>query len=333
MAETVNIGDIASLLSKDIFAKFHWTAHKRRDENFVCHDDRHTSKGKKPQKKLTHPGDVIFYYEDPYIGRRIYLHTDLKSYAKTSISAIKIRSAIESLAMTVECAQSSAEWRKAYSVPDDGNFDIRGLLFVHNHDGKHLDEFDRAIANRDLGTIPIPPNVYIHFVGPKDISRLYTIANDIMRLEYEKIVPENYSFYYPDLVMWRRSADIAGQAATIEALTAPYFILTYEARDQHPNGFVIYYNRPGASSAEFEYFIDSLSRYQLLEADKSIRIRMVDASPDEHFLSNFSAAKEKYVKAWGLDPSRRMILDNIRIERVTAVSSTYNAPEIGWRDS
>jgi len=60
---------------------------------------------------------------------------------------------------------------------------------------------------------------------------------------------------------------------------------------------------------------------------------MVDASPDEHFLSNFTAAKEKYVKAWGLDPSRRMILDNILIERVTAVSSTYNAPEIGWRDS
>ncbi|CUJ39829.1 MULTISPECIES: hypothetical protein [Achromobacter] len=332
MAETVNIGEIANLLSRDIFSFFHWQAHPRRDQDFPCNNARHTSKGRRPQPKKTHPGDVIFYYQDPYLGRRVYLHTDLKSYSNKSIGPVKIRAAIESLAMTVECARCSCEWNDAYSALDDGQFDIRGLLFVHNHDGKHDDEFENSISKTDLSTIPVAPNVYVHFLGPNDIGRLYTIANDIIRLRHQKLMPESYSFYYPDLVMWRRRGEVFGQAATIEALTAPYFIITFEAAGGGRQGFVIYYNRPGKSSQEFEYFLDSLSRYQLLEEEKEIRIRMVDRCPDENFLSNFESAKQRYVKAWGLDPARRAILDNINLERVTAVATTYSAPEIGWRE-
>jgi hypothetical protein len=332
MSETVNIGEIANLLSRDIFDLFHWKAHPRRDQDFACHNPRHTSKGANPKPKQTHPGDVVFFYEDPYLGRRVYLHTDLKSYSKDTIGPVKIRSAIESLAMAVECARSSSDWRTNYSAPEDGQFEIRGLLFVHNHDGTHTDQFEKSIGKTDLSTIPIAPNVYIHLLGPTDIGRLYTIANDIVRLQHQRLVPMNYSFYYPDLVMWRRRGEVSGQAATIEALTAPYFILNFEARKDYPQGFVIYYNRPGSSPTEFEYFLDSLSRYQLLEEDKELRIRMVSSSPAAEFLSNFEAAKARYVKAWGLDPARQQILDNIRIERVTAVATTYNAPEIGWRE-
>lgn len=333
MAETVNIGEIANLLSRDIFSFFHWQAHPRRDQNFKCDNARHTSKGRNPKPKTTHPGDVVFYYDDPYLGRRIYLHTDLKSYAKNTIGPIKIRSAIESLAMTVECAHCSEEWRIAYSTPDDEQFDIRGLLFVHNHDGNHGDEFETSISKTDLATVPVAPNVYVHFLGPKDIGRLFTIANDIIRLQHQKLLPSSYSFYYPDLVMWRRRGEVFGQAATIEALTAPYFIMTYEAVENKPQGFVIYYNRPGESAQEFEYFLDSLSRYQLLDEYKEIRIRMVAENPDVNFLSNFQSAKHRYVKAWGLDPARKAILDNIQLERVTSVATTYNAPAIGWRES
>lgn len=333
MAETVNIGEIANRLSSDIFSFFNWQAHPRRDQDFTCHNKSHTSKGKEPKPKLTHPGDVVFYYEDPYLGQRVYLHTDLKSYGKSSIGTVKIRSAIESLAMSVECARSSEDWRRAYSAPEDGQFDVRGLLFVHNHDGKQLDGFEKTIDTTNLGTIPIAPNVYVHFLGPRDIGRLYTIANDIVRLQHQKLVPGSYSFYYPDLVMWRRQGGVSGQAATIEALTAPYFILTFEAHLGNPPGFIIYYNRPGATPGEYEYFLDSLSRYQLLEEDKEIRIRMVSADFDEHFLSNFETAKQRYVKAWGLDPRRQAILDAIRLEQVTAVATSYNAPAMGWRES
>lgn len=338
MAETVNIGEIANRLSEDIFKHFGWVVHPKRDDNFPCVNSNHTVKskssdaeGENVKRKKTHPGDVVFYYKDPYLRQRVYLHTDLKSYAKDSVSSVKLRSAIESLAMTVECGRSSDDWRKKYSVPEGEAFDLRGLLFVHNHDGKYMDDFDDTVRKTNLGTIPIAPNVYIHLLGPHDISRLFTIANDIIRLKYEKILPENYSFYYPDLVMWHRGGDVYSQPATIEALTAPYFIINYEGNDKLSSGYVIYYNRMGASVAEFQYFLDSLSRYQLLESDKFIRIRMVSKSPSEEYLSNFDAAKQQYARAWGFDEARMGILDAIQLAPVTAVTSTYSAPKIGWR--
>lgn len=331
MAETVTIGEIANRLSEEIFSYFRWVPHPRRDDNFACHNPAHTSSGSKPKAKKTHPGDVVFQYEDPYLGRRVYLHTDLKSYAKDSVSTVKLRSAIESLAMSVECARGSPDWRMKYSVPEDEPFEIRGLLFVHNHDGQYLDDFDLAVSRTNLGTIPLAPNIYIHFLGPRDISRLYTIANDIVRLQHHKTLPEQYSFYYPDLVMWRRHGDLYRQPATIESLTSPYFIVAYEQGPKSPPGFMIYYNRPGASAHEFEYFLDSLSRYQMLEPGKLIRVRLVSADLHESYLSNFHAAKQRYIKAWGLDPIRAEILDNIVIDRVTSVATTYSSPAIGWR--
>lgn len=340
MAETVNIGEISNRLSEDIFKHFGWTAHPKRDDNFPCVNANHTVKSKsgngeeqKIKLKKTHPGDVVFYYADPYLRQRVYLHTDLKSYAKESVSSIKLRSAIESLAMTVECGRSSDVWRRKYSVPEGESFDLRGLLFVHNHDGKYMDDFDETVKKTNLGTIPIAPGIYIHLLGPHDISRLFTIANDIIRLKYEKVLPEKYSFYYPDLVMWHRGGDVYAQPATIEALTAPYFIINYEGNDKLSSGYLIYYNRMGASVEEFQYFLDSLSRYQLLEPDKFIRIRMVSKNPHEDYLSNFDAAKQQYARAWGFDMSRMNILDAMQLSPVTAVASTYSAPKIGWRVS
>lgn len=343
MAETVNIGEIANQLSEEIFGYFGWIAHPKRDDNFCCSNPTHLIKAKpskskggtkpaEPKQKDSHPGDVVFYYQDPYLGARIYLHTDLKSYAKDSVSTVKLRSAIESLAMTVDCARNSSEWRTKYSAPEYDPFEVRGLLFVHNHDGKYLDDFDTAVFKTNLATIPVAPNVYIHFLGPHDISRLYTIANDIIRLQHQKTLPTNYSFYYPDLVMWRRHGDLFSQPATIESLTSPYFIIVYETGEKSPPGYLIYYNRTGNSVDEFEYFLDSLSRYQMLEPGKLIRVRMVSKQPNENYLSNFKAAKERYARAWGFDQSRVSILEDIQISPVTAVATTYAAPYIGWRE-
>lgn len=343
MAETVNIGEIANRLSDDIFKYFGWETHPKRDDNFPCSNPDHTVKSEKAKKgaaeqahalkqKATHPGDVVFHYSDPYLGRRIYLHTDLKSYAKSSISSIKVRAAIESLAMTVECARSSEQWRSKYSVPDDENFDVRGLLFVHNHDGLYMDSFDEVISKTNLSTVPIAPNVYIHLLGPHDISRLFTIANDIIRLQYTKTLPERYSFYYPDLTLWRRHGDVFSQPATIEVMTAPYFIITYEVGNKSPPGYLIYYNRSGSTVEEFEYFLDSLARYQLLEPGKLIRVRTVARAMHENHLSNFKAAVQRYAKSWGFDESRTQILENIQLHPVTAVSTTYSAPNMGWKE-
>jgi hypothetical protein len=233
--------------------------------------------------------------------------------------------------MTVQCAQHSQQWREQYSVPDDQSFEVRGLLFVYNHDNKYEADFGDAIRKTDLSTIPVAPKVYIHFLGPEDINRLFTIANDLMRLQHQNTLPEKYSFYYPDLVTWRRQGDVFSQPATIETLTAPYTIITYETGHKTPPGYLIYYNRPGSSADEFVYFLDSLSRYQMLEPNKLIRIRVVHKAANSHMQSYFKAAKEKYAQAWGFDEARTRILDDIQIEEVTAVVANYKGPKIGWR--
>ena len=113
MAETVNIALIASIIAKDIFKAFHWEIHPQNDSNFDCALDHHVTE--KNKKKRTHPADVVFHYIDPYLKRRVHLHTDLKSYAKSTIQQKKIRSALQSLAMTIECAGISPQWQQKFT--------------------------------------------------------------------------------------------------------------------------------------------------------------------------------------------------------------------------
>lgn len=332
MSETANIGEIAPKLSKDIFKHFLWDKHQKHDDNFECKNPEHKSDGKKSLPKSSHPGDVVFHYEDPYLGKTIYLHTDLKSYKTDTITATKLRSAFKSLCMTVECARESSSWRDKYSILDSEAHEVRGLLFVHNHDHGYAKDFYDVIEKTNLSTIQISPGTIVHYLGPNDIQRLYSIGNDIVRLKGEDELPKNYTFYYPDLVMVRRHGDGSEQAATIESLTGPYLIMKHGAADKCKQGFVIYYNRAGETVEEFEYFLDSLSRYQMLEADQKIRVRVTDASAIDDLKSIFEKAKKKYAKAWGFDPAREALLNNIDIDRITSVSSTYNPGDMGWRE-
>ncbi len=274
----------------------------------------------------------MFFYDDPYLGRRVYLHTDLKSYAADSITSTRLRGAFKSLCMTIECARESSEWRKKYSVDLSEPHEVRGMLFIHNHDNGYEKPFYEAVEKMDLQGLPVAPGTLLHFLGPHDIQRLYSIGNDIIRLRAGDELPKDYTFFYPDLVMSRRQGDVWGQAATIESLTGPYIIIKHGPADQHDAGYVIYYNRPGESPEEFEYFLDSLSRYQMLESSEKIRIRVTSGDIIDDLKSVFQSAKKKYAKAWGFDPAREAILDQIEIDRVTSVTSTYNPGDMGWRE-
>lgn len=330
MGETQNIGEIAAKISKDIFKHFMWKTHPKRDDNFICSNVKHTGDGGK--SKATHPGDVVFFYEDPYLGKHIYLHTDLKSYAAGTITSTKLRSAFKSLCMTIDCAKSSLNWRDKYSVEASEAHEVRGLLFVHNHDNGYDKPFYEAIDKIDLPSLPVAPGSLLHFFGPHDIQRLYCIANDIIRLKGENELPQEYTFYYPDLVMFRRQGDVWGQPATIETLTGPYIIIKHGSIGTHGAGYVIYYNAPADCPEEFEYFLDSLSRYQMLESGEKIRIRVTREGAKEDLKSIFHTAKKKYVKAWGFDPAREAIMDQIDIDRITSVTSTYSPGDMGWRE-
>lgn len=330
MAETANIGEIAPRLSKEIFKHFLWEKHQKHDDNFKCTNKEHKGIGGKP--KTTHPGDVVFSYVDPYLGKTLYLHTDLKSYGASSITTTKLRGAFKSLCMTIECAKESSAWREKYSVLDSEAYEVRGLLFIHNHDHGYAEPFYKAIRKVNLQNLSVSPGTLIHFLGPHDIQRLYSIGNDIIRLKGDDELPSNYTFYYPDLVMSRRQGDVWNQAATIELLTGPYIIIKHRETKSCSAGFVIYYNREGESPEEFEYFLDSLSRYQMLESGQKIRIRVTKSGAMNDLKSVFEKAKRKYAKAWGFDPVREALLDEVEIGRITNVTSTYNPGDMGWRE-
>lgn len=330
MAETVNIAEIANKLSEDIFKFFLWEIHPKRDDNFKCVNPDHKGDGGK--SKQSHPADAVFFYEDPYTGACVYLNTDLKSYKATSITSTQLRTALKSLCLTIECANSSDDWRQMYSVDPSERYSVRGFLFVHNYDGKYQDGFKDELAKINLQNLPLAKDNYIYYMGPKDIDRVYSIANDIMRLQYGKSIPQEYTFYYPDLVMCRRNGDVWGQPATIESLNGPYFIIKHKETEKSPSGYVIYYNRPGSTPDEFEYFLDSISRYQMLESGERIKIRVVSQEYDAKYKSNFLTAKKKYAKVWGFDPVRESILEAIEIDLVTSVASNYNPGDMGWRE-
>jgi hypothetical protein len=331
MAETINVGEIAGRISKEIFQHFFWQKSNKHDENFPCVNNKHLTDGQK--QKVSHPGDAVFFYDDPYLSKKIYLHTDLKSYKKETIKVSKLRDALKSLCVTVECANESEDWRKKYSVDDYESHEVRGLLFVHNYDNGYESQFYELINKIDLQGLPLSSGLIVHYLGPHDINRLYSIGNDIIRLIHSGEIGRNYTFYYPDLVMYRRQGDVWNQAATIESLTGPYLFIKHAAVDaSNGSGYVIYYNRPGSTPEEFEYFIDCLSRYQMLESTDKIRSRGTDGDAIDDLKSMFHLAKKKYCRAWGFDPAREAILDEIEIERVTSVTSTYNPGDMGWRN-
>lgn len=327
MSETVNIAEIASKISKEIFRAFRWTSHPKHDDNFECVNSHHKSN---PNiKNHTHPGDIVFRYEDPYLGKAIYLHTDLKSYAKESIKITNVRAALKSLAHTVECANSSEQWREKYSTSEA--HEVRGLLFVHNHDGLAKSSFNEMVNRIDIHNLPIAPGTILHFLGPEDIQRLYSIAIDILKLKGQGELPDDYSFYYPDLVLRRRHGDVWEKSATIEGMTGPFIIIKHRESKHCGPGYLIYYNRPGSDVDELEYLIDCMSRFQMLESGQLIRVRSAYGTPHPEMKSIFKKASDKYARAWGFDPERIELLKKIDVDLIDSMASTYHAANIGWR--
>jgi uncharacterized protein YqgQ len=332
VGETVNASEVAVKVAEDIFSYFFWRKHPTHDQNFKCLIDAHHSESKQNAKTKTHPTDAVFFYVDPYTGIKRYLLVDFKSYGKETISTTKIRSAIRSLSASVECARVSPDWRAVFSVDESENFDIHGFLFVYNHDNKYDGDFARAIEKTDLSSIDIAAGVYVHYLGPGDINRIYSIANDLLRLQAQKTLPEHYTFFYPDLVLWHRMGDELAQAATVETLTAPYLIIRHLHDGKKLGGYLIYYNRDGSTIEEFEYFLDSLLRYQMLDSESYIRVRIAHHATHENYKSNFMSAKQRYIKAWGFGAERQQTIENISLDKITAVTSTYSAGELGWKD-
>jgi hypothetical protein len=324
MAETSNIAALAERISKDIFTWFKWRSRPLHDSNWECVLEHHD--------KRTHPSDVVFHYEDPYTGKALYLNTDLKSYKASSISKTQLEKALETLSLSVECANISKDWQGKFLLPHIGSSEVMGLLFIYNHDNNFDGNFNNLLGKTKPSRLNIQEKNKIAVFGPGTIMSLFNIVHDLKDLVAEQKMTryDNYTFFYPDLVLSKAHGDQWSHAASIELLVGPWIIIKHkEIPDQIKEGYLIYYMRDGSKIDEFVYFLDALSRFQMLLSDEPIRIRLVNAVDDA--ANNFNIAKDRYLMEWGADLQREKRLSEISINSIPTRETSFNLVEIGMR--
>jgi hypothetical protein len=259
------------------------------------------------------------------------LHTDLKRYKAKTITHSKIREALRSLAMTIECARESDEWRTTYSVDASDPHEVRGMLFVCSGEAPAGKKFRDAVEKINTLGLPIAVNTTIHYMGPDDVNRLHAISLDMKVLKGDERLSADYSFFHPELRTARRTTKAEQQAATIEGLLGPFLILRHSATTNVPQGFIVYYNRKLERIEEALYFLDYLSQTQILESGESVRIRICEPTPNENYKSVFQQAAERYCNHWRLDADRKKAILGISIDRIAVASNHYFPTEMGWR--
>jgi len=351
MAENGPVEKVANIVSSKLFSKFKWQQVGPLNQDFPCRkEDEHKPKDKK--QTHTHPVDVVFGYKDPYLNKIIYLNTDLKSYSKSSIAASKVESALRSLAYTIDCASNSSEWKTKYDTLN-GPYEVRGLLFVYNHDNlsnKSFYEFfyptkkegaSRKSPSVKLERIDLPKNRQIHLIEPALITYMMTVVSDMHEMIVESTFPrEEYGFYYPELTLHKVLVSGDYQPATIEMLSAPFMIIKHDCviqygptgdkEELYPEGFVVYYNRSGEVDLEFLYLLDILSKYQVLNLRNKIRIRVASEKRSPSIRSNYERALEKYAFDWGYDDEAIEYLKSIELHIVPTTKEFYCTEEISW---
>lgn len=344
MSETAAIAEMANRVSKEIFEFFGWKRIALMDQNFPCVDE---VKHKPPQKTQshTHPVDIIFHYLDPYTNKTVYFNVDLKSYSEGSINKSTIKKALLSLAKTTECANNSIEWKEKYRMsPSD--YEVRGLLFVYNHDHGFSDGFykyfhkskarEQIVKVESLG---IAKWQYLHVIEPSVIRNLVNIKHDIADLILNSELERGkYYFFYPDLKLNKTKA-IENKCATIEQLCASYLIIEHDEIINDygdvvkQNGYIIYYSGQGSDYHEFLYLLDQLSWYQILTRKNLIRFRCTNPNINQNAKSFFKRAIATYIDQWGLSDERKYQLENIRFDKINVYVTSFSEVDLGWRES
>jgi hypothetical protein len=321
--ETAQIAAVADRLSKEIFGVFGWQRRPHRDLNFNCVIGEH--------KNQTHPADVVFSYGSPLEQNQIFIHTDLKSYATTSINSTKVSKAMNSLFPAVDCANASPEWCDRYGGTNE-NYDVHGMLFVYNHDNKYDTGWPSLLADAKILVSRLKKRHRIYVLGPPDISYLLSVADDITRQRgsEDKALPfsEHCSFYYPELTRVRPSRN-HNQAATLEMLTSPWTVLRYSkaGKDGNQSGSHCYYRGTGETVHEFKFLLDYLFRSGLVADGHHVSIRMANAVKDAS--SRFYTAVEEYWHDHHKLPEFKARLERISFAKVARVRDNFDETDLG----
>ncbi|MBW3139621.1 hypothetical protein KUV56_08840 [Ferrimonas balearica] len=345
--ETSKVAQLAEVVSKELFHWFKWESVGPQDNNFsCCKVDKHTQLKK---EKHTHPVDVVFHYFDPYLNKRVLLNTDLKSYKKGSITSDSVRKALKSLAQSIDCARVSGEWKTRYGTFEEA-IDIRGLLFTYNHCGEYdkdfFDFFRRSESDKKrkivrTESLPIQKNQQIHVFDPALINYLTTVTLDMSLLCGQKTLDiDDYCFFYPELQLTKVKGRKSERPLTVEMITSPFFIIEHgpvkaikggEIVESYKSGHIVYFNRPGSSHLEFVYLFDLLAKYQILDLEDNVRIRVACSDYHSDIRSNFERAKAAYAAAWGYDDFKKERLDSISFELLQTKQKLLSPIDVGWR--
>lgn len=327
MAETQNTAEQAEILASELFSEFFWNKLGPSNHDWPCEDpERH--------KVKEHPCDVVYYYDEPYAARQTYVHCDLKSYAKGTITAAAVRSAVESLAKQVSCAEKSETWRKLHTH-ENVTFSVNGLLFVYNHDGEYEADFQKNLVHIPTESVQLPRGSRLFVLGPKEIFWLNNIRDEIQRMRGKRspeIPSHEHCFYFHPQLVRRANLQVRkAKAATLETLTSPIIILEHhDPKGSAQRGVIVFYSRPGDTVDEFMYLIDTLRKYELLDDRTSVTVKTLGASPISS--PTFQKAQLQYIE--GLVGSNIATdlgdyVNAIRYEPMVHIKTTYSNIDLG----
>jgi len=367
MPETTNTAEIAAKVSKELFGTFLWETRGPKDESWPCeapaeHGKRRRGKeggtsagtdsvadataaaaepdqgpvseddiqaGSVQAAQITHPTDIVFYYDEPYSNHRTYINCDLKSYAANTIKKSEVKKAIVSLARALACLEKSAVWRDRY-VLGDKNALFACLLFVYNHDGEYNSAFDEILAEINISNLDIPKGSKIIVLGPREISWLDNVSDEILRMKGNELIGprESWRYFYPPLVL-AKNVQPSARAAIVEMLTGPWIILKHRPDGNTKDAILVFYRGPGKAMEEFSLLIDYLMFHGLVDEGVNITVRVSMQGKESRAL--FDKAIDDYIVRFDGGDQLAALLKAIHYESMTFVRRQYSTVEIGMK--
>jgi hypothetical protein len=320
MGETANIAKLAELAFSQIFKTFGWVQVGPTNSAWECAAPRaHRT------KTGEHPSDAVFGYDDPYLPKQILVNLDFKSYKRATLEKLELSSALRNLAAATECANKSEGFQKRFAVTE--NAEAVGMLFVFNHDNEYnAERFDKVLASVSEDARDISRQRRLFVLGPGSISYLASVATDLELIGAKELRDYERSFFFPNLIGYPAKAN---NAASVECLTGPWIVARFSgaAAKKPDTHYHFYYRGRGASPQEFEYLLDYLFRYQLVDEYARTHFRLV--APDPEAALNFEAAKRFYLGRFHNLSEFKERLDRIDYAGVTRIAQTFSSDEVG----
>ena len=241
-----------------------------------------------------------------------------------------MRAAVESLALSLGCAEKSEEWQRLY-VNTKFTPAICVLLFVYNHDGEYDRDFAGVMRDINISTLRVPKGSKLVVLGPDKIFWLDNVVNDILQMRGRQELPSkgNCRFFYPDMVRRKLVQHQHAKAATLEMLTSPWIMLEYFQEDgQTRHGVDIYYRGPCESEDEFTYLIDCVLHYNIVRNEARVRIKTLVS--DRLASTYFEKAKEHYISSFASNPTEMTKrLKVITYQQIRSIKTQFSEINIG----